>query len=118
MTWEEVCAIGSVLPLVEPGSYHGYPALRVAGKFLTRLGDDYDSLEFKAIDPDERDVMLLADPTVFHLPSGFRGAGIFVHLRTIDDATLRRLLEDRWRQIAPRAVVKAYDAGGCESPDC
>ena len=52
MTWEEVCAIGSVLPLVEPGSYHGYPALRVAGKFLTRLGDDYDSLEFKAIDPD------------------------------------------------------------------
>ena len=33
-TWQEVCAIGSAFPLVEPGSYHGYPALRVAGKFL------------------------------------------------------------------------------------
>jgi hypothetical protein len=110
VTWQEVCAIGSVLPLVELGSYHGYPALRVAGKFLVRLGDDYESLEFKAIDPDEREAMLLAVPTVFHLPAGFRGAGVFAHLRTIDEATLRQLLENRWRRIAPRAVVKAYDA--------
>ena len=110
MTWQEACAIGSVLPLVEAGSYHGYPALRVGGKFLTRLGDDYASVEFKAIDPDERDAMLLADPTVFHLPAGFRGAGVFVHLRTIDESTLRQLMENRWRQIAPRAVVKAYDS--------
>jgi hypothetical protein len=95
MTWQEVCAIGSAFPLVEAGSYHGYPALRVAGKFLTRLGDDYASLEFKAIDPDERDAM--------------RCAGIFAHLSTIDDEPLRRLLENRWRRIAPRAVVKAYD---------
>lgn len=65
MTWEEVCEIAGVPPLVEPGTYHGYPALRVAGKFLTRLGDDYASLEFKAIDPDERDATRdVFDPAV------------------------------------------------------
>ena len=98
MTWQEVCAIGSVLPLVEAGQLSRISRHCASrGKFLTRLGDDYDSLEFKAIDPDERDAMLLADPTVFHLPAGFRGAGIFVHLRTIDESTLRRLPAVDWR---------------------
>jgi len=30
MTWEEACVIARELLAVEPGSYHGYPALRVA----------------------------------------------------------------------------------------
>jgi hypothetical protein len=53
MTWEEVCAIGSALPLVETGSYHGYPALRVAVKFLTRLGDT-TTVRVQSVDPDGR----------------------------------------------------------------
>jgi hypothetical protein len=71
MTWQEVCDAARALPLVESGSYHGYPALRVGGKFLARLGDDHASVEFKAIDADERDAMLLGFPDVFHLPDGF-----------------------------------------------
>jgi hypothetical protein len=110
MTWDEVRTIGLALPEVEPGSYHGYPALRVAGKFLVRLGDDGESIEFKALDVEEREEMLLADPDLFHVPPGFKGAGVFVRLGALDAHMTRDLLAARWRAAAPKRIVKAYDA--------
>jgi hypothetical protein len=109
VTWEEVCAIGLALPQVEPGSYHGYPALRVAGKFLVRLSDDGENIEFKALDVDEREEMLLAEPALFHVPAGFKGAGVFARLDALDERVARELLAKRWRASAPRKIVKAYD---------
>jgi hypothetical protein len=109
MTWDEVCAIASDWPGVEPGVYHGYPALRVAGKFLTRLGDDHESLEFKALDLGEREMLISAAPKVFFIPDGFSGRGVFAHLSKLDERTLRAILEQHWRCVATKAAVKAYD---------
>src|SRR4029434_8081338 len=110
MTWDEVCAIGLALPKVERGSYHGDPALRVAGKFLVRLSDDGESIEFKALDVDEREGMLLAEPDLFHVPPGFKRAGVFARRRKLDALHTRDLLAARWRATAPKRMVKAYDA--------
>ena len=112
MTWDDVCVVARELPSVEMGSYHGYPALRVAGKFLARLSDDALSVEFKAFDVDERDAMLLARPDVFHVPEGFNGAGVFARLAALDETTLSDVLENRWRHMAPKKLINAYDAGG------
>ena len=109
MTWDDACAIAREFPAVEDGSYHGYPALRVAGKFLMRLSDDGLSIEFKALESGEREMLLGAFPGVFHIPPAFGGRGMFARLSKLDDATLRELLERRWRRAAPRGLVKAYD---------
>lgn len=110
MTWDDVCTVALGLPSVEPGTYHGYPALRVAGKFLARLSDDHRSVEFKAFEVDEREALLLARPDVFHVPEEFNGAGIFARLEALDESTLRDLLEQRWRRVAPRKLVNEYGA--------
>lgn len=109
MKWEAVCEIARRLPAVEDSTYHGYPALRVAGKFLVRLGDDGQSIEFKALDPNEREMLLEASPRLYFLPEGFHGAGIFVRLRALDKKTARSLLERRWRAAAPKSLVTAVD---------
>ena len=109
MTWAEVCIVAGELPAVEPGSYHGYPALRVAGKFLVRLGDDPGDIELKGLNFDERELLIQSAPAVFHAPNG-PDAPFFARLSTLDATTLRGLLEARWRRVAPPALVKARNA--------
>jgi hypothetical protein len=110
MNWNQVVRIAQELPSVEVGSYHGYPALRANGKFLTRLGDDHKSLEFKGIAFDEGEMLVAFAPSVFHIPDEYKGRGAFAWLSKIDKQTLRNLLERRWRAVAPRALVKEYDS--------
>lgn len=105
MTWEEVCRIALGLPGVEMGSYHGYPALRVAGKFLVRLSDDSTSIEIKGLAFDEREAMLLAAPDLYYVPSGFGGKGVFARLSSLDTAKTRELLDRRWRANAPKRLL-------------
>ena|SRR6185436_19323623 len=106
MKWDEVCRIARELPSVEDSSYHGYPALRVNGKNLVRLGDDRASLEFKAFPTDERDMLLASAPDLYFLPERFHGAGIFVRLKGLDRKTLKHLLQRRWRVIAPKSLQR------------
>lgn len=109
MTWEEASAIARELPAVEPGSYHGYPALRVAGRFLMRLGDDPGDIELKGLSFDEREMLIQSAPAIFHAPDG-RDRPFFARLAALDSLTLRGVLQARWRRIAPRALRKARDA--------
>jgi hypothetical protein len=108
MTWDEVCAVARELPAVEPGSYHGYPALRVAGKFLVRLGDDPGDIELKGLAFDEREMLIQSAPAIFHAPTG-PDRPFFARLAALDAVTLRGVLTARWRQVAPRALVNARD---------
>ena len=104
MTWEQAQAIALELPGTEPGSYHGYPAVRVQGRFLMRRGDDPDTLEFKALEPAERDLLMAARPDVFFVPAAKAGtAMLFARLPALDAAALDDILARRWRAIAPKA---------------
>jgi hypothetical protein len=109
MTWEEACVIARELLAVEPGSYHGYPALRVAGKFLMRLGDDPGDIELKGLSFDEREMLVQSAPAIFHAPKG-PGSPFFARLAALDAITLRGVLGARWRRVAPRTLLKARDA--------
>jgi hypothetical protein len=111
MTWDEVCAVARELPAVEPGAYHGYPALRVAGKFLVRLGDDPGDIELKGLGFDEREMLMQSAPAAFHAPNG-PDRPFFARLATLDPATLRSVLRARWRRIAPRALAQSVAQSG------
>ena len=105
MTWEEVRAIACEWPGVEDGSYHGYPAMRVAGRFLLRLGDDRQSLEFKGIEHDRREMLTAAEPAGFFALGGQTSLG--VRLDGLDEAALRGLIDAHRRRVAPKSLQAA-----------
>jgi hypothetical protein len=112
MTWDEVVAIAKTFPGVEEGSSYGTPGLKVRGKFLTRLRLEDDSLVFTEVGFDERELLLEADPQTFHLTPHYAPyPTILARLSCLDEETVRRFLERRWRQVAPKGLVRDFDGG-------
>jgi hypothetical protein len=112
MTWDEVVAVACTLPGVEFSTSYGTPALKVHGKFLTRLRSEDDSLVFIDVPMDERDLLMEAEPATFHITPHYQGyPAVLARLACVDPLTVRRMIERRWRNVAPRRLVKAYDAG-------
>lgn len=110
MTWDEIRELAKTLPGVEDGTYHGYPALRVNGKYLTRRADDGIGLTLKGWAFDEREMLTEADPEVFYTIPGHQEL-LFARMATVDPTQLLGLLRRRWRLVAPKKMVKALDDG-------
>jgi len=57
-------------------------------------------------------MLIAADPEKFFTEPHYNGfPAVLVRLPAIDDEELAELLTDAWRCLAPRALVKAFDAG-------
>ncbi|MDR3508703.1 MAG: MmcQ/YjbR family DNA-binding protein [Caulobacteraceae bacterium] len=110
MTEDEARAIILSFPETAEGTSYGLPAFKTAGKFLTRLRSEDASLVLTGVGFDERDLLLEADPAVFHLTDHYRNSqAVLARIDALDPAVLRAMIERRWRQLARRTVVKAYD---------
>lgn len=111
MTRDEVHALIMALPSVEEGTSYGRPSYKVKGKFLTRLRAEDDSLVLMDVGFDEREMLMEAEPATFHLTPHYQGYPcVLARIATIHDGSLASLLERRWRKIAGKALIKAYDA--------
>ena len=111
MIYEDARAIILAFPGVEEGTSYGKPAFIVRGKFLTRLRDEDDSLVLLEVGFDERDMLMEAEPETFHITEHYRNyPSVLARLANIHPGTLRGLLERRWRKVALKSVVKAWDA--------
>lgn len=110
ITFDDVRALGRALPGVEEGTSYGTPALKVRGKPIARLWEDGTTLVLKA-PPLVRDHLLQSAPGTFFVTDHYRGyPAVLVRLAAADRAQLGALLEEAWRQAAPRRVVLARDA--------
>jgi hypothetical protein len=95
------------LPGVEEGPCYGTPGYRLRGKFLARLRDDGHTLVVKC-GYDERDLWLQADPGAFFTTDHYRGyPTVLVRLASVDSETLREVLEQGWRRLAPKRLIAA-----------
>jgi hypothetical protein len=111
MTWDEVREMALALPGVEEGTSYGTPALKVAGKFLTRHRAEDDSVVLLEVGFDEREMLMEADPATFHITPHYRDyPAVLARLPEIHPGSLAAFLERRWRKVAPKRLVKAYDA--------
>lgn len=112
MTPAEVEAIILSFPGVEPGLSWNTPSFKAYGKFFTRIRDEDLSVVLQAVGPDEREMLIEAEPQIFHFTDHYRNFPIVLaRIDHIDPASLRSFLERRWRQLAPKKAVKAWDAG-------
>ncbi len=113
MTWDEVRAIALSFPEVEESTSYGTPSFKVKGKFLTRLRSEDASLVLVDVTFDERELLIEAEPATFHITPHYKDyPSVLARMATIDPGSLRAFFERRWRNVAPKRVVKAFDERG------
>ena len=111
LTWEDVILIARELPEVEQSTSYGTPALKVRGKLLTRLRPELHSVVFFDVALDEKDMLMDVSPGIFHTTPHYDGYPmVLAYLAGLEPDTARPFLARRWRNIAPKRAVAAWDA--------
>jgi hypothetical protein len=89
---------------------YGSPAIFVAKKFFTRYRKADNSLVFIVADMHTRDMMPELDPKTYFITDHYKDyPSVLVRMERITTDELKRMLERRWRQIAPKKLVKEID---------
>ena len=90
---------------------YGKPSFFIAKKFFTRLRDEDASIVWIVGSIDERDHLLEMDPKTYFITEHYRDyPSVLVRTARIDKTMLRKMLERRFRAIAPKKVLKEMDA--------
>lgn len=111
MTPDEMREIILSFPGVEEGVSYGAPAYKVNGKFFTRLRREDQSVVLMGVGFDERDMLMEAEPQTFHITPHYKDyPSVLARVETLDPGSFRGFLERKWRQIAPKKLIKEFDA--------
>jgi hypothetical protein len=111
MTKDEMREIVLSFPgAVEEVSY-GQPAFKVNKKIFTRLRREDASMVLVDVPFDEREMLMEAEPQTFHFTPHYKDyPSVLARIETLDPGSFRSFLDRRWRRIAKKAEVKAWDA--------
>jgi hypothetical protein len=110
MTIEDLRAFLLALPGVEEGTAYGHPAFRVKGKQLLGL-KVADGAAGLRVGFDERELLMEADPEAFYVTDHYRAyPAVLVRIAKVDPQMFHRMIVRRWSEVAPKALVKAFDA--------
>jgi hypothetical protein len=112
VSFEQVRTIALSFPGVEDGTSYGTPALRVRGKLLARVHQSIDCLVLRA-DFLDRQILIQSAPTAFFITDHYRDyPWVLMRYSAVEGRELPALIERAWRLVAPRTLVKNYDARG------
>lgn len=110
MTGDEVRALLLAFPGVTEDFNMRSPVFKANGKVIARILEDRD-LMLTGFTPDEVDMMLEGDSRLFHATPHFRDDGsLLARLGALTPAVAQGYLEKRWRAVAKKADVAAWDA--------
>src|SRR5215218_1643716 len=111
MSREEMTAICLAFPRCEEGTNYARPSFRVNGKFFTRLRREDDSVVLLEVPFDEREMLMEAEPETFHFTAHYKDyPSVLARIATLHPGSFRNFLERRFRKIAKKSVVKAWEA--------
>ncbi len=111
MTRDEMKAIVLSFPGVEEGVSYGRPSFKLNGKFFTRLRAEDDSLVLMEVSYDEREMLMEAAPGTFHLTPHYKDYPcVLARIGDLHPGSLKNFLERRFRKVAKKAAVKAWEA--------
>jgi hypothetical protein len=95
---------------------YGKPSFFIAKKLFTRLRDEDASIVWIVGSIDERDHLLEMDPRTYFITDHYRDyPSVLVRIARIDKTILRKMLERRFRAIAPKKVLKEMDAAAASA---
>ncbi|KRB51997.1 MAG: MmcQ/YjbR family DNA-binding protein [Pseudomonadota bacterium] len=111
MTPEEMREIALAFPGAEEGVSYGQPSFKVNNKFFTRLRREDQSVVLLEVSHDEREMLMEAEPATFHTTAHYKDyPSVLARIATLHPGSLQNFLDRRWRKIAPKSAVKAFDA--------
>jgi len=112
ITEADLKKIALSFPGANESSSYGQPSFKIEKTFFTRLRGEDDSIVLIVDSIDERDMMIEADPKTFFITAHYKDyPSVLARMARIDAATLRGMLERRWRAIAPKKLVKEIEGG-------
>jgi hypothetical protein len=115
MSPDEVREIALSFPGAEEGTSYGQPSFLVNKKFFTRLRREDASLVLLEVSFDEREMLIEAEPATFHFTAHYKDyPSVLARIETLHPGSLRSFLERRWRKIAPKKVVREWEAARAE----
>jgi hypothetical protein len=121
-SWTAVCDfLGETFPGCQKPAVNGREVVRVAGKIVAYLAGnersrprgvpDNEEFVIVRINFDKREHLLELNPDAFFVTPHYKNyPGVIVRLSTVDQKQLRDLLVDAWRLVAPRRLVRDWDA--------
>jgi hypothetical protein len=116
MTQDEMDAIVMAFPGAEKGISYGRPSYKVNGKFFTRLRREDESMVLLEVSFDEREMLIEAEPATFHFTAHYKDYPcVLARIDSLHPGSFRNFLERRWRKIAPKKLVKEYEAANAET---
>jgi hypothetical protein len=96
---------------------YGKPAFKIEKKFFTRLRGEDASIVWIVDSIDERDALIEMDPKTYFITDHYRNyPSVLVRIARLNEAMLRKMLERRWRAIAPKKMLKAFDEAQAAMP--
>ncbi len=117
MTEAEVRALALSFPQVEETIAYGKPAFKAFGKFLTRVRKEDNSIVLVGVDFDERDMLMEAEPAIFHTTPHYKDyPSVLARLDAVDPGTVKSFLERRWRACATKKALKEWEAAVGQLP--
>jgi hypothetical protein len=112
LTWPEfkAMALALNLPNVTEAVSWGQPNLKAHGKMWCWWSPTEDAPVFK-VSKDERDMLIELDPDVFFVTDHYRPHGlVLARPETVDRKWAKGKLLQTWREMAPKKVLKAWEA--------
>jgi hypothetical protein len=110
VTFDDVRKITLAWPEVEDGTSYGTAALKVRKKLLVRLKEDGDSLVMPGVPPDERDMLVESQPTIFYFTDHYKDYPmVLIRLSKAKRATVEPLLHRQWLALASKAALKTIE---------
>lgn len=95
----------------ERASYGSWPSWRTTARMFALVRTDPDALVVWVSAPEERDALVAADPGRFFTTPHYAGTAVLlVRLDQVDPTEVADLVEESWRQRAPRRLVRELDA--------
>jgi hypothetical protein len=111
MTEQEMEAIVLSFPQVEKGMSYRQPSFLLNGKFFTRLRREDASLVLLEVSFDEREMLLEAEPETFHFTPHYKDyPSVLARIATLHPGSLKAFLDRRFRKIAPKKLLKEWEA--------
>jgi len=96
---------------------YGSPSFKIEKKFFTRLRSEDDSLVWIVDSIDERDSLIEMDPKTYFITDHYRNyPSVLVRISQIDKPMLGKMLERRWRAIAPKRLLKTAEETAASRP--
>ena len=96
------------MPEAEESRHMGHPDFRVNNKIFATLWPTQDRAILK-LSPDDQVMLLKKSPNAFSTNAWSKHGWTNVHLEHVDAKVFRQLVEDSWRNVAPKKMVAKHD---------